>query len=260
MRRRSMLVGAGMKMYFTGAELEDWLAGCADWQEDTAGVELFFLPSFPYLPVVAQRLRGSKLGYGAQNMHWEDRGAYTGEVSPLMLKDFGVRYVELGHAERRRDCNETNVTVNRKVRAALSHALVPIICVGEDRQDSRRADSWLRDQVLGALEGVEQADLAAVVIAYEPVWAIGVSSAAEPEYVFERHRAIRAALAERYGSEASRAPQIIYGGSVTTDNASELLRHEEVQGLFVGRAALDAGRFRHIVSLAQEAHRDRPPA
>ncbi len=258
MQRRSMLVGAGMKMYLTRAELEDWLAGCAGWTEGTSGVELFFLPSFPYLPIVAERLHGSKLGYGAQNMHWEDRGAYTGEVSPIMLKDFGVRYVELGHAERRRDFNETNVTVNLKVRAALSHALVPVICVGEDQQDAPRADSWLRDQVLGALEGVEQADLAAVVIAYEPVWAIGVTSAAAPDYVFERHRAIRVALAERYGSELARAPRIIYGGSVTTDNASELLHHEEVQGLFVGRAALDAGRFRHIVSLAQDVHRGRP--
>jgi len=248
-----MLVGAGMKMYLTRSELEAWVDGCLGWIAEAARIDLFFLPSFPYLPIVAERLRGSKLAYGAQNMHWEDRGAFTGEVSPLMLKDFGATYVELGHAERRRDCGETNATVNRKVRAALRHGLVPIVCVGEGRHDALHADTLLREQVVEALEGVRPAELGQVVIAYEPVWAIGVTSAAAPDYVAERHRSIRLAIADRFGQEDALAPRIIYGGSVTTDSARELLRLEEVEGLFVGRAALDPAVFRQIASLARDA-------
>lgn len=248
-----MLLGAGMKMYLTRSELEAWIDDCEGWVEEAGDIDLFFLPSFPYLPIVAERLRGSKLAYGAQNMHWEDRGAFTGEVSPLMLKDFGATYVELGHAERRRDWNETNATVNRKARAALRHGLVPIICVGEDRHDADHADSVLRAQVLGALEGVQPAELAEVVIAYEPVWAIGVRSAAAPEYVAERHRTIRSVLDDRFGHEKALALRIIYGGSVATESARELLSLEEVEGLFVGRAALDASTFREIALMARDA-------
>jgi triosephosphate isomerase (TIM) len=252
-----MLVGAGMKMYVADADLECWLSRVKTWADEITGVDAFFLPPFVYLAKVAKQLRGSRLGYGAQNMHWEDRGAYTGEVSPVMLKDFGVQYVELGHAERRRDFNETNATVNLKVRAALRHALSPIICVGEETPDAAIADDVLRCQVEESLADVAPTELSNVVIAYEPVWAIGVGRAAAPEYVFERHTTIRATLVERYGYAAGTKPRVIYGGSVTTDNARDLVSHEEVQGLFVGRAALDPERFRKIVACAAEAARSR---
>jgi triosephosphate isomerase len=248
-----VLIGSSVKMYPTVDEVRDWLVRCDALLSPIAGVDLFVLPPFVCLPMAAELLRGSRIAYGAQNMHWEASGAFTGEVSPTMITAFGGTYVELGHAERRRHFGETDETVNLKVRSALRHGLRPIVCVGEPTRAASGADDTVLAQVRRALTGVDAGDLAAVVIAYEPVWAIGQPAAAEPAYVFDRHRAIRAALVDAYGAAAGALPVIIYGGSVAPDNAAELVADPAVQGLFVGRAALDPEGFRRIVLEAVRA-------
>jgi triosephosphate isomerase len=248
-----LLIGSSVKMHLTAIEARTWLTDCRDAFAVVDDVELFLLPPFVCLPMAAEILRGSEVAYGAQNMHWHDRGPYTGEISPLMLVELGASLVEIGHAERRRYFGETDETVNLKVLAALRHGLTPIICIGESARDASAADRVLRHQLAGALEGVAGADLESVVIAYEPVWAIGQTEAADPEYVFDRHQAIRTELTRLYGDTGGRVPRLIYGGSVAPDNAGRLVAHPEVQGLFIGRAALQPSSFLSIVREASAA-------
>jgi L-erythrulose 1-phosphate isomerase len=245
-----MLIGSSVKMHLSVDEVRAWLRRCDELLAPLAGADLFVLPPFVCLPMAADILRASRIAYGAQNMHWEERGAFTGEVSPTMITAFGGTLVELGHAERRRHFGETDETVNLKARAALRHGLRPIVCVGELERAASSADDAVQAQVRRALQGVVAEDLDRVVVAYEPVWAIGQPEAAEPAYVFDRHRAIRAALVDTYGATAGALPSIIYGGSVAPDNAAELTADPAVQGLFVGRAALRPEGFRAIVLAA----------
>jgi triosephosphate isomerase len=242
-----LVIGSSMKMHLVANEVHEWLQESHELLASFTGIDIFVLPPFVCLPAAAKILRDSNIEYGAQNMHWVDRGPYTGEVSPLMLKELGARYVELGHAERRRYFAETNETVNLKVKAALRHGLRPIICIGEEKRGGQQADGILRQQLRISLMGIEAASLREIIIAYEPIWAIGQGEAAEPDYVFERFCTIRWILAELHGSEAGTMPRLIYGGSVAPKNASALLASPEVQGLFVGRAALDPISFRNII-------------
>ena len=242
-----MLIGSSVKMHLSVEEVRAWLRRCDELLSPIADVDLFVLPPFVCLPMAAELLRGSRIAYGAQNMHWEASGAFTGDVSPTMITAFGGTLVELGHAERRRHFGETDETVNLKVRSALRHGLRPIVCVGELERAASSADDTVQAQVQRALQAVGPDDLDRVVIAYEPVWAIGQPEAAQPTYVFDRHRAIRAALVDAYGAAAGALPTIIYGGSVAPDNAGELMADPAVQGLFVGRAALRPEGFRDIV-------------
>ena len=250
-----MLIGSSCKMHLSVDEVRNWLRRCAELLPAIDGADLFMLPPFMCIPMAYEVLRGTRIAYGAQNMHWEERGAFTGEVSPTMITALGGTLVELGHAERRRYFGETDDTVNLKVRSALRHGLRPIICVGEQTRAASQADDAVATQVRRALEGVPAEDLGAVVIAYEPVWAIGQAQAAEPEYVFDRHRAIRAALVDAYGRTPGDRPTIVYGGSVAPENARELAADPAVQGLFVGRAALEPESFRRIVAEATAARR-----
>jgi L-erythrulose 1-phosphate isomerase len=254
--RDRLLIGSSVKMHLSVEEVRAWLPRCADLLSPIEGVELFVLPPFVCLQMAADLLRGSRVAHGAQNMHWEERGAYTGEVSPTMIRAFGGTFVELGHAERRRHFGETDETVNLKVRSALRHGLRPIVCVGESTRSAASADDTVGAQVRRALGGVAPNDLDRVVVAYEPVWAIGQPQAAEPGYVFDRHRAIRATLVDLYGDAAGTRPTLIYGGSVAPDNAAELTADPSVQGLFVGRAALRPEGFREIVLAAVGARGD----
>ena len=259
-----LLIGSSVKMHLTAGEVRTWLEGCrtafagasgvaggAD-ADGAAGVDVFLLPPFVCLPMAAELLSDTGIAYGAQNMHWEDRGAYTGEISPVMLVEFGATFVEIGHAERRRHFGETDATVNLKVRAALRHGLRPILCIGEGERGASAADTVLREQLSRALDAVAEAELDGVVVAYEPVWAIGQAAAAEPAYVHDRHLAIRDHLKRAYGEVGAR-PRLIYGGSVSPANARQLVTHPEVQGLFVGRAALQPASFLRIVDEAAAA-------
>jgi triosephosphate isomerase (TIM) len=187
---------------------------------------------------------------GAQDMHWLDQGAYTGETSPLMLKALEVTHVLIGHSERRQYFNETDESVNLKLKAALKHGLTPIVCVGEmlaEREAGQTAEV-LQRQTAAALGGIDSAAAHPLVIAYEPVWAIGTGRTATPEIAEEAHKIIRAQIASSLGAGVAASTRILYGGSVKPENAGLLCRLEDIDGALVGGASLDAGSFAQIVA------------
>jgi len=264
---RRVLVGTGWKMNFLLAEAEAYLAQlCAHLRTSPPGaVEVFVVAPFTLLRAVRERTRGSPVRVGAQNVHFEESGAFTGEISPPMVADCGVDLVELGHSERRALFGETDLTVNHKVRAALAHRLTPLVCVGESREEKEMgvAEESVVRQVKMALHGVSAEQAPEVLIAYEPVWAIGKGGTpAEPSYASRIHAAIRSGLEDRYGAAlAARAP-ILYGGSVNLANAGPLLSAPDIDGLFVGRVAWRAEGLIALVEIAKEwvQRRARGPA
>jgi triosephosphate isomerase len=215
--------------------------------ERDARVQRFVIPPFTAVREVKQTLAASSVKVGAQYMHWDDAGAWTGEVSPLMLKDCNLDIVELGHSERREHFGETNETVGLKVAAAVRHGLVPLICIGETLQQRRagQADAVLRQQVEGALARLDGIALEATILfAYEPVWAIGVNGIpARADYASERHGRI----AEVASAMLGRAVPVLYGGSVNPQNCEELISQEHIDGLFIGRSAWAADGYLDIL-------------
>jgi triosephosphate isomerase len=241
------LIGTSWKMNLTPSEATAWFAIARPLLEPlTVERDLFVLPPFPALAAARTALDGSAIGYGGQDVHADDRGAHTGDVSAAMLVDLGCRYAEIGHSERRRDHGETDAIVAGKVRAALRWGLTPVVCVGERQPGSvAAAVAIVEAQLVGAFGGLAAADLDAIVVAYEPVWAIGEgAAAADPLHVAAVHSAISEWLAGR-GAASCR---VLYGGSVDEANAPELLATSAVDGLFVGRAALDPRRFGAIAA------------
>ena len=214
-----------------------------------SSVERVVRPPFTSLPAVAARLDGTEIGVGAQNMYPEPKGAYTGEISPLMLQGLAT-YVILGHSERRQYFNEDDALVNRKVKAALANRLVPIVCVGEtlDQNERGETESVVSRQVRGALDGVE--DLSRLVIAYEPIWAIGTGRAATPEGANATTAVIRRTMSEVAGPSVADGLRIQYGGSVTPDNFGAFIAQPDIDGALVGGASLKADQFVEIVRLA----------
>jgi triosephosphate isomerase len=211
--------------------------------------DVMVAPPAVLIPAVAQALAGSSIMLGAQNMHYEDKGAFTGEVSPPMLHAYGVTHVILGHSERRHIFHETDELINKKVLAAIHHRMTPIMCVGEtqDEHDGGRALDVVLRQLQRGLEGVEDDHVTRVVIAYEPVWAIGTGRTATPEQAESIHGAIRGAILERYGRERADAVRIIYGGSVNDENVDSLVCKPDIDGALVGGASLKADSFARIV-------------
>lgn len=195
-----------------------------------------------------QALAESKIGLAAQNMHWENEGAYTGEVSPVMIKDAGCQYAILGHSERRQFFGETDKNVNRKTLAALSHKLTPIVCVGETEEERDRGVTFVvvDRQINGALADVASSQLPEIVIAYEPVWAIGTGRTATPAQAQEVHQAIRSRLGALFGNEEAQKVRILYGGSVKPNNVDELMAEVDIDGALVGGASLEAASFTRI--------------
>jgi L-erythrulose 1-phosphate isomerase len=221
--------------------------GAADEQRDQR-IQRFVIPSHTNVREVKKALSQSSVKVGVQNMHWADDGAWTGEISPLMVKDCGAEIVELGHSERREHFNETDSTVGLKVAAAVHHGLVPLICIGETLQqrEAGKATEVLKSQVEGALDrlsGVQKDAL--ILLAYEPVWAIGVNGIpATAEYAEERHAEIVATSALVLG----RRLPCLYGGSVNVDNCAELIQRPNIDGLFIGRSAWDANGYLEILN------------
>ncbi|MGA2265538.1 MAG: triose-phosphate isomerase [Phycisphaerae bacterium] len=212
-------------------------------------VDLAVCPPFVYLADVAAALKGSRIATGAQDMFYENDGAFTGEISGAMLKDVGCRYVILGHSERRHVIGETDETINRKVLKALADGLEVIFCVGElleERKAARTADVVSRQVKIG-MEGVDRKHVRAVTIAYEPVWAIGTGVTATPQQAQEVHAMIRGLVATAYDAATAEAIRIQYGGSVKPSNAAELLGQKDVDGALVGGASLNAADFAVIV-------------
>jgi triosephosphate isomerase len=217
-----------------------------------AAVEVAVCPPSAYLQSVGAAIEGSAVGLGAQNCYHEAKGAFTGELSPQMLLDVGCKYVILGHSERRAIFRESNQDVNRKLHAALAAGLVPIVCVGEtlDQRQSGQTATIVREQVEGSLAGLSAEQMATVVIAYEPVWAIGTGVVATPEQAEEVHADLRRLLETRYNSAVASNVRIQYGGSVNAENAASLLSRPNIDGALVGGASLKAESFLAIVAAA----------
>lgn len=219
---------------------------------DCIETEVILCPPFTALKAVGDALSGSNIKLGAQNMHWEREGAYTGEISPSMLRGVFCHYVIIGHSERRALFHETNETVNRKIKAAISAGLRPIVCVGEtlDERKSGRTADIIKHQIEGGLAGIETG-INTMVLAYEPVWAIGTGLTATPEQAQEVHAFARGILAGMFGDNAAASIRIQYGGSVKPGNAKELFGQPDIDGGLIGGAALDARSFVEIVRATQ---------
>lgn len=212
-------------------------------------VEVVVCAPFVLLNDIKKEIEGSKLKLGAQNMHWEENGAFTGEISPIMLKDIGVDYVIIGHSERRQYFNETDENVNKKVKAAIKHDIKPIICVGEtlDERESGQAKEKVKNQVIRAFEDINNNDVLKTVIAYEPIWAIGTGKTASSEDANDMIGYIREILMEKYGVDISEEVRIQYGGSVKPKNVTEIMNQSDIDGALVGGASLKADDFIEIV-------------
>lgn len=245
-----LLIGTNWKMHKSLAAGKAYSRELMDIASELhPGVELFVIPPYTALHPLRELLGGSRIKLGAQNMHWLDEGAFTGEISPMMLAELGLDLVELGHSERRQHYNENDGDINKKVHAALKHGLTPLVCIGENlaqKQAGVTAET-LAMQLKVCLGGLTPGQAACVWVAYEPVWAIGASGVpAEAAYVGEVHAHIRAVAAGLFG-EAGAALPLLYGGSVNTDNFESYLDCSDVNGLFIGRAAWDIDSFRTIL-------------
>jgi triosephosphate isomerase len=236
-------------MHKTIAEASEFAAQVKE-ANPTDAVEKVICAPFTALPALANLLKGTSYALGAQNMHFADQGAYTGEISPLMLKELGVAYVIIGHSERRQYFNETDATVQLKVKAALQHGLKPIICVGEtlEEREQGKTQEVVRVQTEAALQDVPADQLKHVVFAYEPVWAIGTGKSSTSEDANETIRYIRSVIAARYGQETADAVRIQYGGSVKPDNIASFMAQPDIDGALVGGASLTADGYLQLVA------------
>ena len=223
--------------------------------KDIDDVEAVVAPTFTALHACAEAARNSRVGIAAQNLHWEREGAFTGEISAPMIKEAGAEYVIIGHSERRTYFGETDQTVNRKTAAAIAAGLVPIVCIGETLEERERADtlSVLDRQIKVGFDNITGEQVAALVIAYEPVWAIGTGRTASAAQAQEAHAHIRSRLRQWFGAPAADGCHVIYGGSVKPDNTTELVGQADVDGALVGGASLDLKTFFEIVTRAREA-------
>jgi triosephosphate isomerase len=247
---RKPLIAANWKMYKTPAQAQEFMKNFLPLVTNHDRDEIVVCPSFTSISVVIAAVTGSGVAIGAQNMHFADEGAYTGETSPLMLKAIGATHVILGHSERRQYFCETDEMINKKLKTALQHGLVPIVCVGEvlaEREAGKTEEVLLR-QTRGVLAGITAGEAAPIVIAYEPVWAIGTGKTATPQMAAEAHGVIRKEVAKILGAEAAGNLRILYGGSVKPDNATTLMHEEDIDGALVGGASLDPQSFAKVVN------------
>lgn len=251
---RTPIVVANWKLNKTIGEAVGFASALRDAVSDVGGVEIVVAPAFTALSSVSSALGESNVHLAAQDVFWENDGAFTGEISPVMLKDVGCEYVIIGHSERRQFFGETNESANRKVKAVLSNDLKPILCVGENLEDREagRTESVIENQVRNGLAGISPEALASTVIAYEPVWAIGTGVTATPDQAQLAHQFIRSLLSEMYSVELAAGVRIQYGGSVKPDNISELIAQPDVDGALVGGASLEVETFAQIAKSASK--------
>ena len=259
---RRPIIAGNWKMYTTLSEGVALAEAIRARGESLHGIDLVVCPPFTGLSAVAECMKGSGIGLGGQDMHWETEGAYTGAISAKMLLTVGCGYVILGHSERRTYFGETDDRVNRKVTAALQAGLTPIICVGETlaQREADQTDRVVTTQVRAALDGVSPAALPNVVLAYEPVWAIGTGRVATPDQANAIHRRMRSLLAEHADDATAQRVRIQYGGSVKPENAAALLTQSDIDGALVGGASLHADSFLAIadaVTLERRASHER---
>ena len=257
MMNRTPVVAGNWKMNKTVAEARDLVSTIIAKLREIPNVEKVLCPPFIAIPALYELLENSGIGLGAQNLYWEEKGAFTGEVAPGMVKEF-CKYVIIGHSERRSYFGETDETVNRKVSAAIKIGLTPIVCVGEtlDQYESGLTSEVVRRQIKVGLAGIDPVDPAGprrIIVAYEPVWAIGTGKASSGENANQVHaRVIRPALSDLFGDEIAQSIRIQYGGSVTAANASEFFVQPEIDGALVGGASLKPDEFIAITKAAAQ--------
>jgi triosephosphate isomerase len=247
---RKTLIAANWKMYKTPDEAVAFIKAFVPHIGKHHHAEVVICASPTLLPTVVEAARNNPIHIAAQNMHWLDQGAYTGETSPLMLKAIGVTHILIGHSERRQYFNETDESVNLKLKSALAHGLVPIVCVGEllaEREANQTAEV-LERQTSIALNGIDPAAAKSIIIAYEPVWAIGTGRTATPEIADDAHKIIRAQIAKSLSPALAASTRILYGGSVKGDNTASLCCLDDIDGALVGGASLDPASFASIVA------------
>ncbi len=246
---RKPLIAGNWKMFKTGPEAVDTAVQLAEDCADITDVDIMIAPAYVCLPLVAAAITGTRVHLGAQNLHFETQGAYTGEISADMLKTAGVEYVIIGHSERRQYFFETDDTVNKKIKAAAAKGLKPILCVGETDAQREAGNTFLTldKQVSDGLKGLDPKHLKDLVLAYEPIWAIGTGHTAGPDQVAEVHEYLRNLLETRVSPDMAQSTRILYGGSVKPENIAELMRINDVDGALVGGASLDAKTFTNIV-------------
>lgn len=251
--RRKFIAG-NWKMNLNSAQGVELAAALAKAVGSASEVEIAVCPPSVYLSAIGAAIKGSAIGLGAQNCHHEAKGAFTGEVAPAMLLDIGCKYVIVGHSERRQLFHETNQDVNKKVLAALAAGLTPIVCVGEtlDERKAGNTQKVVREQVEGSLAGLSGEQVLKLVIAYEPIWAIGTGVVATPEQAEEVHADLRSLLSSRYTAAVSDQVRIQYGGSVNAENAATLLSQPNIDGALVGGASLKADGFLAIIAGAKK--------
>ncbi|HEX9224232.1 MAG TPA: triose-phosphate isomerase [Candidatus Acidoferrales bacterium] len=248
MRRR--VIAGNWKMYKTQGEARAFIAALAPLVARANHCDIIAAPPFTALAAAVEAARGTSIAISAQDLHWEKEGAFTGEISARMLAEAGCRYVIIGHSERRQLFGETDASVNKKIQAALGTSLIPIVCVGETLQEreSGQMQSVLRRQFSDGFAALTPEQFSRILIAYEPVWAIGTGRTATPELAAEAHRFLRGLASTALSSELASRLRILYGGSVKPENARGLMAQEEIDGALVGGASLDAKSFAAIVN------------
>ena len=249
MANRRPLIAGNWKMYKTCSEAVEAAGQLVKLVAMTSDIDVMIAPQFTALAPVSDVVRGSRVSLGAQNLFWETEGAYTGEISPVMLVSVGCKYVIIGHSERRQYFDETDETVNKKIKAAIKNDLVPVLCVGESEKEreSKETFSVLDKQVKKGIEGFSSDDLETLVIAYEPVWAIGTGKTATTDQAQEAHQFLRSVLEKSFGNMLAKSIRILYGGSVKPNNIAELMAMPDIDGALVGGASLDPETFSKIV-------------
>ena len=258
MSAKKPYIAGNWKMNGTSAEARNLVTEISRKAPGLSAAQFVVIPPYTTLAEAVRLAQGSPVLIGGQNLHWEDKGAFTGEISAPMLKDAGCAIVVIGHSERRQFFGETDQTVNRKIKAALRHGLTPILCIGEsleEREAGRTLDK-IRTQLAEAYRDIGPEDAAKMVIAYEPIWAIGTGRTASPAQAEEIHAFIRKDFAQKYGNPAAAYAIILYGGSVKPDNAYALFKEIDIDGFLVGGASLDAGSFIRIAEEALRAYEE----
>lgn len=238
------------KMYKTASETSAFFEQFRPLVENASDRDIVICPTFVNLPAAVDATQGARIGIGGQNVFWAKEGAYTGEISGPMLKAVGAEWVIIGHSERRQYFGETDETVLKRTVAALEAGLKPIVCVGERLEDREagRTNDVLSGQFSGGIAGLTPEQFSQIAIAYEPVWAIGTGKTATPEIAEDAHRVIRGLVSGKFGAAAAESVRILYGGSVKPDNAKILMSQENIDGVLVGGASLEAKSFAAIVN------------
>jgi len=251
---RTKIIAGNWKMNKTREEAIDFSKKIKKNYRDDSNMKIIISPPFTSLEIVFETLKDTRIKVAAQNMFYEEEGAYTGEVSPKMIKDTGAQYVILGHSERRKYFYETDDTVNKKLKKALEFSLIPIVCIGEnlDEREEGKAFKKIGKQIVSAMADIGKQQIKNVIIAYEPIWAIGTGKTASPEQAEEVHCFIREKIQKKYGNEVAEYAIILYGGSVKPHNAFSLMKKENIDGVLIGGASLDLESFLQIIEEARK--------